>query len=542
MANIIREPCDEGVIRSARPCGPPPSGVAPWVLLATILGSSMAFIDGSVTNLALPALQRDLHATVSDAQWVIEAYSLFLAALILVGGSLGDRFGRRRVFMIGTVLFAIASGGSGLSQNVPELIAWRAVQGIGGALLTPGSLAIISASFDGAARGRAIGTWSGFSAVTGVIGPVLGGFLIQYASWRWVFFINLPLAAIVLAVSWWRLPESRDEEDAGKRLDWAGAVLCTAGLGTIVFALIRSQTAGLLDPLVLGVLAVGVMSLASFVLVERRAAMPMMPLSLFRSPVFAGTNVLTLLLYAALAGSMFFLPLNLIEVQGYSTTAAGAAFLPAILLLSVLSRWTGGIVARTGPRLPLTVGPAIVAVGFLLFAMTGQGRSYWISFFPASIVLGVGMAITVAPLTTAVLGAVPSSHSGVASGINNAVARTAGLMAIAVFSVIFVAQFNAAVDSGMVAQTVPAQAREFIQAEKSKLAAAKIPANLSPEVQGQIRSVLDTSFVGAYRTAMFFGLALALAGALISWIVIPGPAAKEPAPSELASRPSRAPA
>jgi EmrB/QacA subfamily drug resistance transporter len=523
---IVREPSDEGVIRSAPHRAEPPSRAGAWVLVATVLGSSMAFIDGSVTNLALPALERDLHASVADAQWVIEAYSLFLAALILVGGALGDQFGRRRVFMMGAVVFAIASAGSGLAQNVPELIGFRAVQGIGGALLTPGSLAIISATFSGEARGRAIGTWSGFSAVTGVIGPVLGGVLIQYASWRWVFFINLPLAAVVLAVSWWRVPESRDEADAGKPVDWLGALFCTAGLGAIVYSLIDSQSSGLLSPRVDIVLLAGVVCLAAFVMVERRAAMPMMPLSLFRSPVFTGTNVLTLLLYAGLAGALFFLPLNLIEVQGYGTAKAGAALLPAIVLLSVLSRWTGGLVVRTGARLPLTIGPAIAGLGFLLFSLAGQGRSYWVSFFPASIVLGLGMAITVAPLTTAVLGAVPQGQSGVASGINNAVARTGGLIAIALFSVVFVAQFNSDLNGRMTAHAVPPAAQQFIQAEKSKLAAAPIPTSLAPAVRAEVRSDLDGAFVDAYRTAMLFGVGLALAGALVSWLVIPAPSIK----------------
>jgi EmrB/QacA subfamily drug resistance transporter len=526
MANIVREPCDEGVIRSAPPCPDRSGSVGRWVLLATILGSTVVFVDGTVTTLALPALQRDLHATVGDAQWVIEAYSLFLSALILVGGALGDQLGRRRLFMIGVGVFAIASAGSGLAVNVPMLLFWRGVQGVGGAMLTPGSLAIISATFSGAARGRAIGTWSGFSAVAGVIGPVLGGALIQYASWRWVFFINLPLAAVVLYVSWRHVPESVDQDDLGKPIDWRGAALGTMGLGLVVFGLIQSQTSGL-SVLVLVSLLIGIVALVGFVFNERVAAMPMMPLTLFKSPVFAGTNVLTLLLYGALSGAFFFLPLNLIEVQRYPTAVAGAAMLPGILILSVLSRWTGGIVARTGPRLPLTIGPAVAGFGLLLFAFAGIGRSYWISFFPAAIVFGIGMAITVAPLTTAVMGAVPQSHAGVASGINNAVARTAGLLAIAVFGVIFVARFNADLDQRMAANAVPSQARSLIQAERSQLAAAKIPAEISPAVRSAVRSSLDKAFVDSFNVAMFVATGLAFAGALISWIVIPSPARGE---------------
>lgn len=527
MANIVREPCDEGVIRSAPPCPDREASVGRWVLLATILGSTAVFVDATVTTLALPALQRDLHATVGDAQWVIEAYSLFLSALILVGGALGDQLGRRRMFMIGMVIFAIASAGSGLAMNVPMLLFFRGVQGVGGALLTPGSLAIISATFSGAARGRAIGTWSGFSAVAGVIGPVLGGFLIQYASWRWVFFINLPIAAVVLWVAWRHVPESVDPDDLGKAIDWLGAALCTAGLGLVVYALIDSQSAGF-NGVVIGAVVAGLLALGGFVLNERVAAVPMMPLGLFKSPVFAGTNVLTLLLYAALSGAFFFLPLDLIEVQRYPTSVAGAALLPAILILSVLSRWTGGIVARTGPRLPLTIGPAIAGLGLVLFGMTGIGHSYWISFFPAAVVFGVGMAITVAPLTTAVMGAVAQSHAGVASGINNAVARTAGLLAIAAFGVIFVGRFNADLNQRMAAGAVPQQARTLIVAERSKLAAAPIPTNVSPGVQAAVRTSLDGAFVNAFQVAMFVAGGLAIAGALIAWIVIPGEARGAP--------------
>jgi len=521
MATVVRHPCDEGVIRSLRPCAEAatPADSRPWILAATILGSSMAFVDGSVTNLALPAFQRDLHATVIDAQWVIEAYALFLSALILVGGSLGDRLGRKRVFMSGVILFALASAGCGVAPNVPLLIAFRAIQGIGGALLTPGSLAIISASFSGAERGRAIGTWSGFSAVTGVIGPVLGGFLIQQASWRWVFYINLPVSAVVLAICALHVPESQDEDAAG-RVDWIGALLITVGLGGLVYGLLQGQRSGLTAAPVLGSLAIGVAALAAFVMTESRVRNAMMPLNLFRSPVFSGTNLLTLLLYGGLAASFFFLPLNLIEVQGFTATAAAAAILPSILLLSVLSRWTGGLVDRWGARLPLVVGPAIAAVGFVLFAMTGTGRSYWVSFFPAAIVFGIGMAITVAPLTTTVMGAVPSSHSGVASGINNAVARAGGLIAIAVLGLLFVQRFDSALDARMAAQNLPVEVRQVMAGERNQLAAASIPRGASPAVAAQVRNDLNQSFVDAYQVVLLVTAALAVAGGLTSFVFI----------------------
>src|SRR5438270_516330 len=384
MANILKPPCDSGIIHS----GPAPSPVTSsstkrnsgaWILAATILGSSMAFIDGTVVNVALPVLQRDLQATVSDVQWIVEAYSLFLAALILVGGSLGDHYGRRRIFAMGVVIFAVASVWCGLSPNTTSLIIARAVQGIGGALLVPGSLAIISASFDAKQRGKAIGTWSGFTAITAAVGPVLGGWLVQYASWRWVFFINIPLAAAVLVLLFWHVPESRDEE-APRRLDWWGALLATVALGSIVYGFIESNNLGLGYPVVLGSLALGVVVLIAFLFLEARSKSPMLPLTLFRSRTFSGANLLTLLLYAALGGALFFVPFNLIQVQGYPPTAAGASLLPMIAIMFALSRWAGGLVQQVGPRRPLIIGPAIAGVGFALFARPavggGRGAGY----------------------------------------------------------------------------------------------------------------------------------------------------------------------
>ncbi len=330
--NILRPPCDEGVIAAKKPSAPCTKAQRRWILAATILGSSMSFIDGTVVNVALPALQTNLKATVTDVQWVVEAYALFLAALLLLGGSLGDHFGRKRIYAIGIALFALASVWCGLAPSIHQLIVARAVQGVGGALLVPGSLAIISASFPEEERGQAIGTWSGSTAITTALGPVIGGWLIEHVSWRAVFFLNIPLALIVLALVFFFVPESRDEEETGK-LDLTGAALATISLGAIVYGLIESSRAGWRNPVVIAALAIGVAVLAAFVLVEARKRHPMMPLSLFRSRNFAGANLLTLFLYAALAGTLFFLPLNLIQVQGYSATAAGAASLPFILIL-----------------------------------------------------------------------------------------------------------------------------------------------------------------------------------------------------------------
>jgi multidrug resistance protein len=335
MASIGKSPCDEAAILAGA-SGQVRAGGGIWVLAATILGSSMAFIDGTVVNVALPALQSHLQATISQVQWVVESYALFLAALLLVGGSLGDLYGRRKVFVIGVVFFAVASVCCGMAGNIEQLIIARSLQGIGGALLVPNSLALISSSFAPEQRGRAIGTWSGFTAITTAIGPLLGGWLVQHASWRWVFFINLPLALTVVAVAIWLIPESKIGNQSAK-LDWLGAMLITIALGGIVYAFIESAPAA-------G--SIGVIALIAFVILEARSSSPMLPLALFRSANFSGANLLTLFLYGALAAMLFFLPLNLIQVQGYTATEAGGAMLPLIILMFLLSRWSGGLLTR----------------------------------------------------------------------------------------------------------------------------------------------------------------------------------------------------
>ncbi len=515
---LMRTPGDEGVIRSARTAIPPSDDARPWILAATILGSSLAFIDSTVVNVALPAIQANFRATVVDVQWVVESYGLLLAALILVGGSLGDLFGRRLIFLVGVSIFAVASAACGAASNIHQLIIARSVQGVGAALLVPGSLAIISASFDEKSRGRAIGTWSGFTAITAAVGPVLGGWLVQHASWRWAFFINLPLAAAVIAISLWRIPESRSDE-AG-RVDWLGALLATIGLGGLVAGFIESANLGWRSPLVLASLVVGFVCLIALVFFEARVASPMLPLALFESRSFSGANLLTLLLYSALGIFFFLFPLNLIQVQGYSATATGAAILPFILLMFLLSRWSGGLVARYGPRGPLIVGPLIAALGFVLFAVPSVGGSYWKTFFPAVIVLGFGMAVTVAPLTTVVMNSVTQDRVGAASGINNAVSRVASVLAIAVLGIVMVNAFGHRLNRDL-AQSVPPGVLQQLRAQEIKLAGLPIPPDLDPTTKAAIHESIGDAFVFGFRIVIMICAALSLASAAVARLMIP---------------------
>jgi EmrB/QacA subfamily drug resistance transporter len=401
-----------------------------WVLLATVLGSGMAFLDSTVVNVALPAIDADLDADVAGLQWTINGYTLTLAALILLGGSLGDRFGRRRVFDIGTALFALASLACAAAPTIGALVAGRALQGIGAALLTPGSLAIISATFAEQDRAKAIGAWSGLSGATTAVGPFLGGWMIDSLSWRWIFLLNLPLAVIVIAVASRHVPESRDTAASG-RLDWAGTLLGAGALAGVSYALIAAGEDGP-SPIVLTAGTVGLLAAAAFVVVERRIAAPMLPPGLFASRQFTAANLVTFAVYAALSGVAFLLVVQLQVSAGYSALAAGSALVPMTLLLLLFSSTAGAMSERIGPRLPMTVGPIVCGAGTLLLLRVDTSPSYLFDVLPAMIVFGLGLAITVAPLTATVLRAAPSRHVGAASGVNNAVARTAGLLAVAV--------------------------------------------------------------------------------------------------------------
>jgi EmrB/QacA subfamily drug resistance transporter len=410
-------------------------GTAPgrWLIVVTVLASGMAFLDATAVQVALPAIGRELDASLSGLQWTVTGYTLTLASLILLGGSLGDRYGRRRVFVIGVCWFAAASLICGLAQNTGQLIAARALQGIGGALLTPGSLALIQSSFRPEDRPRAIGLWSSLAGISGLIGPFLGGILVDAVSWRLVFLINVPFAVVIVAVAGRHVPESRDGGGHG-RFDVLGAALGALALGGLTYALIAAGES-LTRPDVLVSVAIGLAAGVAFVVREKRAADPMLPLGLFTDRQFTGANLATLAVYGALGGSGLFLVLQLQTVLGYDATAAGAAMLPAIALITLLSPRAGALAQRIGPRLPMTVGPLITAAGTLWLAGVDGGGSYVVEVLPGSLLQGLGMATTVAPLTATVLGAAPDALAGIASGVNNAVARAAQLLAVAALPV-----------------------------------------------------------------------------------------------------------
>jgi EmrB/QacA subfamily drug resistance transporter len=516
MSHIGRPPCDAGAILhpAARAATAAPSSAAGrrWTMLAAILGSGMAFADGTVVNVALPALQRTLGATAAEVQWVIEAYALLLSALLLVGGALGDRYGRRRIFMFGVAIFSAASLACALSVTPGQLIAARAVQGLGAALLVPGSLSLISANYAESERGAAIGTWSAFSGITAAVGPVLGGFLIDHASWTWAFLMNLPIGAFLLLTQS-RVPESRGGAAGAQRLDVAGALLATLGLAGVVFAFIEAPTRGWTALAVVAAGLGGIVGLVLFVVVEARRREPMLPLGLFRHRNFGAANLLTLLLYAALGGGLYFVPLNLIQIQGYGATAAGAAMLPFIAIMFLLSRWAGQLVDRWGPRRPLMLGPAIAALGFAAFALPGVGGSYAATILPAMCLLGLGMAITVAPLTTTVMNSVGDDQAGIASGVNNAVSRAAGLLAVAVLGVLMAARFEPQLQQGLTAARLPPAVVQAVWQQRDRLAAVEPPAGAERATADQVRRAVGEAFIDGYRAVMLACAALALLGA-----------------------------
>jgi len=512
-----KRPCDQAAIEATRAAGDCAASAKPWVLAVTILGSSIAFIDESVVNVALPAIETDLAASAVVIQWLVNAYTLCLSALVLTGGAAGDLFGRRRMFVVGIAIFAVMSIWCGLSPNISQLILARAIQGAGAALLIPCSLAIIGATFDEAERGKAIGTWAGFTAVAGAVGPLLGGWIVDHFSWRWIFLINPVLSVAAIWIALGKVPESRDLQAKGG-IDWRGSLLALLSLGGLAFGLMSAPIFGWSSPAVIGALLIGLLLLAAFVREEARSEAPMLPLRLFRSRTFSAVNLLTLLLYAALGGAFFFLPFALIQVEGFSAVLAGAAFLPFTLIMAILSRWAGGLLDRFGAKGPLIIGPALAALGFALLAVPIGGGWYEAYLLPMAI-LGFGMAIAVAPLTATVISAVPAHETGVAAGINNAVASVASLLAVAVLGALALGLYDSQLDKSVAERSMPAAVSRAIGDARGQFVAAPALATLQGSDRQLADRIIRSALASSIRSIMLVCAGLALAGAASSTLL-----------------------
>jgi EmrB/QacA subfamily drug resistance transporter len=504
-------PCAQVQEGGAAPCSPENGK---WVLVATILGSALAFMDGSVVNVALPALQSAFHATSGGIQWVVQGYALFGAALLLLGGAIGDHYGRRRAYVCGVGLFALASAGCAASFSLGQLVAARAVQGIGAALLIPQGLSILSASFSGEERGRAIGTWSAWTGVFAAVGPVVGGWLLQVWSWRLIFVLNLPLAALVLLLARC-IPESKGGGEAERQpLDWMGAVLATASFAAIIFALSLAPEAGWRILRVLAPLVAGGLLLVAFLWSQAGRANAMMPLSLFRIPRFLAANLLTFLLYSALYGAMFVIPFYVIQVRHYPPVEAGGVFLPLVAMMFFFSARVGAMAERVGERWLLAGGAAAAGVGFCLFALLSGAGGYWRSLLPGVLMLGVGVTLAVAPLTNAVMSSVPAEKTGVASAVNNALSRLAGLLAVSVLVFVLAHGFSVRLANELGKSSLPVAARQQMTANQARLHDAPIPSGLTQAQHAEAAGMLDRSFFAGYRTVMLWCAVSAWLGGL----------------------------
>jgi EmrB/QacA subfamily drug resistance transporter len=503
---------------------PPPKGMQPgpvltrrqekWILAATIIASTMTFSDMTIVNVALPVLQRELGASFAQVQWVVESYTLVLSALILVGGAAGDLFGRRRVFSIGMAIFAIASAACGLAPSAGMLVAARAVQGFGAALMMPGSLAIVSASFPRERQGDAIGLWSATTGIAMTVAPAFGGWLIDAFSWHAAFLINLPLAAIAFAITQWKVPESRS--DRPRRLDLGGMAMATIGLGALTYGLIAAGEHGFADLRTLGPIVIGVAGLILFVLQEKRAADPMVPLAFFRIPRFAVIQAFTFTLWAALTGTTFFVPFRLMQVQGFAPTEAGVALLPLVVTASILSRFFGKLADRIQPRILLVAGAVFTGAGFFLLTVPDAETSYWAGFLPALLLIGLGMGVCQVPVTVVALNAAGPANVGTSSAINNMVARAGGLIAIAVFGLLLAHGYNAALMPGLESAGTPEHAQQAIALQRAQLAATTVPAELSTAQQDAAMLVIKQAFITGYRWAMAAAGIMAFASALVA--------------------------
>ncbi|MBN1992806.1 MAG: DHA2 family efflux MFS transporter permease subunit [Anaerolineae bacterium] len=488
------------------------------ILAATIIGAGLVYLDGTIITVALPQIQKDFRASMSNLQWLIDIYILSLTVPILVAGSLSDRYGRKKLFMVGLAGFTTASVACGMATAFNQLIVARIVQGISGAVMLPGSLAILNASFPPAERGKNVGTWSAFTPLATAAGPLLGGWLVDNVSWRAAFYINLPVGLAALLITWHFVPESKSDTIPESQ-DWPGAGLITAGLGGLIFGLIEGPRRGWADPLVWISIAVSLVCLLGFVVVENKAKHPMIPFSLFKHRTFSGITLVTFVLYFAMSGVFFFLTLNLQQIQKFTATQAGLAFMPIIVLLFLLSRRSGVFADKVGPRLPMIIGPVIIAVGFFMYMLPGVAAD-GLDFLPATVVFGLGLGITVAPLTAVALGAVPTHLSGLASGVSNAASRVATMLAVAMLGAVMVLQFGASLQEYSVSIPLSEQHRLTLAEEALDLGGAEPPSGLSYELTAAIETVIDIAFVDAFRWMMGLCGVLALGSAVISAFTI----------------------
>lgn len=494
-----------------------------WVMAAAITASAMGFIDAVALNVAIPSIQRSLHTSATDIFWILNAYLLMLAALILVGGSLGDKLGRKKMLATGIMVFATGSLLCGLSATTPQMIAFRVIQGAGGAFMIPGSLAIISSSIRQDQRGKAIGIWSSITTLVTLGAPILGGVLADAGLWRWIFFINIPIGLVSLLITVYQIKEVKDET-SGKAVDVAGAVAIAVGLAALTFGFLRIPAVGFRHVQVYASLAGGALLLIAFFYIEARSKHPMMPLTLFANKAFSGTNLLTFFLYAGLTACMLFLSLNLVQIQGYSQFAAGMAYLPFTILLSLAGTYAGKLADKYGPRLFLSLGPATAGAGMVMLAFAGAGngaRDYWVQFFPGIVTLGAGMAFTVAPLTATVMGAVDDHLAGTASGVNNALSRIAGVFANAVFGALAVLLFSGSIARQLDGAAFSVKEKTEVMRQAKNLGNAVVPGALSDAQKTQVTVYYRTGFLIAYKEVMLLSAGLCFVAAMMTLLTVP---------------------
>jgi len=493
-----------------------------WIMVSAILASAMAFIDGTALNVVLPALQKSLNATGADLFWLLNAYLLMLASLILIGGSLGDKLGRKKIFMAGIFIFIAGSAACGLAPGVTFLIAFRIIQGIGGALMIPGSLSLISSSIEEKERGKAIGTWSAISTVVTMGGPLLGGALADAGLWRFIFFINVPIGLAAFLILWFKVDESRDT-DAGAAIDIPGAITIALGLALLTFGFLRVPAVGWHNPQVYLSLAAGILFFAAFIVIEKKSKHPMMPLQLFGNLTFSGANLLTFFLYAGLGSGMLFLSLNLVQVQGYSQLQSGMTFLPFTILMVAIARRAGALADKYGPRRLLMLGPALAGAGLLILSFVKQTNGpadYWTTFFPGILVFGLGMSFTVAPLTATVMGSVSDHFSGTASGINNALTRIANVFANAIFGALAVLFFAGALQTEIKNVPLNDYQKQRVTAQAADLGNAKVPVSIGPAQKVAIKTAYHQGFIHAYKNIMEISAGLGFLGALMAFMFV----------------------